>query len=75
MHRREMLLTTGAAFVGISAFPFGWAYAADNKKQKILYFTKSAGFEHSVVKRKGDELSHSEKILAELGEKNGFEVV
>jgi type 1 glutamine amidotransferase len=75
MQRREMLLTTGAALIGLSAFPFSWAQAAENKKQKILYFTKSAGFEHSVVKRKGDELSHSEKILTELGEKNGFEVV
>jgi uncharacterized protein len=75
MHRREMLLGTGAALIGLSAFPFGWANAAENKKQKILYFTKSAGFEHSVVKRKGGELSHSEKILTELGEKNGFDVV
>jgi uncharacterized protein len=76
MQRREMLLTTGAALLGISAFPFGWAAAADDKKKpKILYFTKSAGFVHSVVNRKGKPLAFSEKILTQLGEKNGFEVV
>jgi uncharacterized protein len=75
MHRREMILTTGAALVGLSAFPLGWVSAADEKKRKLLYFTRSQGFEHSVVKRKGEELSHSEKILTELGQKNGFDVV
>ena len=43
MKRREMLLTTGAAMLGLSAFPLGWAAADDKKKPKILYFTKSAG--------------------------------
>jgi len=74
MKRREMLAASGAAFIGLSAFPFGWAAAADKKKQKVLYFTRSAGFEHGAVKRKGDELSFSEKILIELGKKAGFDV-
>jgi uncharacterized protein len=75
MKRREMLLTTGAALLGLSAFPSGWAAADDKKKPKILYFTKSAGFVHSVVDRKDKPLAFSEKVLTELGEKNGFEVV
>jgi uncharacterized protein len=76
MKRREMLLTTGAAFLGLSAFPLRWVSADDKKKPKILYFTKSAGFVHSVVDRKGKpDLAFSEKVLTELGEKNGFEVV
>jgi len=29
MKRREMLLSTGAAIVGLSAFPLGWAAAED----------------------------------------------
>jgi len=75
MKRREMLRSTGAALVGLSAFPFGWTAAAEKKKkQKVLYFTRSAGFEHSPVHREGDELSHSEKILIELGKRAGFEV-
>lgn len=75
MKRREMLLTTGAAVLGLSAFPLGWAAAADKKKQKLLYFTRSAGFDHPMVIRKGKELSASEKILTELGQKASFEVV
>jgi type 1 glutamine amidotransferase len=69
-----MLLTTGAAMLGLSAFPLGWASADDKKKPKILYFTKSAGYMHSVVDRKGEPLAFSEKVLTALGEKNGFEV-
>lgn len=75
MKRREMLLTAGAAVVGLSAFPFGWAAAADKKKQKVLYFTRSAGFVHPVVDRGGKELAYSEKELIALGEKNGLEIV
>ena len=75
MRRREFLLSTGLAALSVSAFPTGWVSAAGNKKQRVLYFTRSAGFEHSVVRRKGDELAHSEKILTELGQRSGFEVV
>jgi uncharacterized protein len=73
MKRREMLLTTGAAIVGLSAFPFG-LLAAD-KKQKVLYFSRSAGYEHPPVTRKGDELSPSEKALMKWGKEAGIEVV
>lgn len=74
MKRREMLKAGSAAVLGLSAFPFGWAAAAEEKKQKVLYFTRSAGYEHSVVRRQGDRLSHSEKVLTEMGEFAGFEV-
>ena len=75
MKRREMLVTTSAAVLGLSSFPFGWAVAAEGKRQRLLYFTRSTGYEHSVVRRQGEELSHSEKILTELGRKQGFDVV
>ena len=74
MRRREFMLTTGAAALGLSMFPFGWTAAAEGKKQKVLYFTRSAGYEHSAVRRTDGQLSHSEKILIELGERAGFEV-
>jgi len=74
MKRREMLKTSAAA-IGLSAFPFGWAAAADQKKQKVLYFTRSAGFEHGAVRRKDGELSFSEKTLTEMGKRAGFDVV
>ncbi len=41
---------------------------------KVLYLTKSSGFEHSVVKRDNNQLSYSEKILTELGSKYGWQV-
>jgi hypothetical protein len=57
---------------GAEVMPGGWA---TTKGKRVLYFTKSAGFEHSVVKRPTkDQLSHSERILSELGEKYGFAV-
>ena len=75
MKRRDMLLRTGAAALGLSTFPFGWVAAADSKKQKVLYFTRSAGYEHSVVRRQGKQLSHSEKIMVEMGKEHDVEVV
>ncbi len=74
MKRREMLKITGAA-LGLSLFPAGWTALAQQKKHKVLYFTQSAGFEHSAVKRNGDQLSFSEKTLIDIGKRNGIEVV
>lgn len=45
-----------------------------SKRQKVLYFSRSAGFEHSVVKRNGSELSYSDNVLTELGRRAGFDV-
>src|SRR3954466_12184819 len=41
--------------------------------KKILFFSKSSGFEHSVISWKNGQPSHAEKILTELGAKNGWE--
>lgn len=54
--------------------PLARAVAPDAGNRKVLYFTRSAGFEHSVVKRRGAELSHSEKIMIEMGRRRGFAV-
>lgn len=48
--------------------------AGEEKITNILYFTKSTRFEHSVVKKNGDQPSFSEKILEEIGAKNGFKI-
>jgi hypothetical protein len=69
-----MLKAASLAAMGLSAFPLRWAAAAEGKRQKVLYFTRSAGFEHSVVRREGGRLSHSERVLTEMGERAGFEV-
>jgi type 1 glutamine amidotransferase len=46
---------------------------ASKGPKKILFFSKSSGFEHSSIKHKPGELSHAEKVLKEIGEKNNFE--
>jgi len=74
MKRREMLKATSVAALGLSAFPQRWVAAAAGEKPKVLYFTRSAGFEHSVVHREGGRLSHSERVLTEMGGRAGFEV-
>jgi uncharacterized protein len=49
--------------------------AMPNTKPKILFFSKSSGYEHDVVKRIGEGLSLSEAILTEVGRINGFDVI
>jgi type 1 glutamine amidotransferase len=41
---------------------------------KILYFTKSARFEHTVIAQKNGAPSFSETILNDLGKKNNFTI-
>jgi len=74
MRRRDMLAATGAATLGLTAFPFGWTAAAEGKRPRILYFTRSAGFQHGVVALKNGDLSFSDKVFIELGKKHGFDV-
>jgi type 1 glutamine amidotransferase len=59
-----------------SAGTLAWRAPAicGDKRQKVLYFTRSAGFEHSVVKRSGAGPSYSDNVLTELGRRTGFDV-
>ena len=45
---------------------------ADGAK-KILFFSKSSGYEHSVISWKNGQPSYAEKILLDLGKQNGWE--
>ena len=72
MNRREMLLTTGA-MLALGRRPRAWA--APGKKRKLLYFTKCSGFIHGVVKRQGEALAFSERLMIKLGKQHGIEVV
>jgi type 1 glutamine amidotransferase len=68
-------VTAMAAAFATGSLPLGWTRAADGKTKKVLFFTKSSGFQHDVIKRsKPDELSFAEKILVDLGKEHGFEV-
>lgn len=65
-----------AAFVGVSGIASD-AFAQEKKPVKVLFLTKSSGFQHSVVTRKADDptkLAHAEQALVDLGKKNGFDV-
>ena len=49
--------------------------ASQKSTKKVLFFTKSSGFPHSVVTREGDRLGLAERTLIEAGKEHGFEVV
>lgn len=74
MNRRQVLLAAGAAVLGAGSVgrAFGGSRAA---VKKVLFFTKSSGFQHSVITRKDGKLSLAERILTEVGKEHGFDVV
>ena len=87
VNRRELLKTSGLAAAGMILAPLlsGRSFAADasraaaagGPRKKVLFFTKSAGFQHSVITRPADDpnkLAYAEQILTDLGAKNGFDV-
>jgi type 1 glutamine amidotransferase len=69
--RRRVLELLGASSLSLAASPYG--RAADAKR--ILFFTKSSGFEHGPVKGSGATPSLSELTLSAVGKKHGFEIV
>jgi uncharacterized protein len=74
MNRREMILRTGAAALGLSLtnWPFE-AVAQTAGTRKVLFFSKSSNFEHAVIKRKDGQPSFVEKVLAQTGPRHGIE--
>ncbi len=71
--RRQMLQVTGAAIVGASAAHLVKA-GAQGPTKKLLFFTKSSGFEHSVVRREGTAPAFAERIMIDLGKSHGYDV-
>jgi type 1 glutamine amidotransferase len=68
--RRDFLRTT--ALAGTAALVSRPAFAA--QKKSVLFFTKSSGFEHAVIKVKNGEPSIAEKALREIAAKNNFDL-
>ena len=63
-------------FAFAAAFSIVPLHAADDPAppvRHVLFFSKSAGFEHSVIKRPSDQPSYVENILAKLGPANHLE--
>ena len=50
------------------------AGAARPAQKQILFFTKSSGYEHSVIKTIGDRPSHAETVLTALAEPRGWAI-
>src|SRR5688572_28316060 len=74
INRRDLLSLAALTAAGL-AFGPTFARAAEGDRKKILFFTKSSGFPHSVVTRKkGEELAHAERVLTEFGGKAGYDV-
>ncbi len=71
MNRRHFLRTTAAVTLG--SWTFTRPAVAAAPRRKILFFSKSSGFEHSVISYKKEKPSWAEKTLLELGEKNNWE--
>ncbi len=82
LNRRSFLKNTavaaGAGFVLPSLLSSVLrAEETGGPKKNVLFFTKSSGFQHSVITRDGanpQKLAYAEQILTDLGAKNGFEV-
>jgi type 1 glutamine amidotransferase len=76
MNRRDMLIRSGATALtlGLSRFPQGWTAPLDGSTKKVLMFTRSQGFEHDVIKRKGKPDSLAERIVKDLAKKHNFDV-
>src|SRR4051794_19636665 len=49
------------------------ALAAEAPKRKILFFTKSSAFEHSVISWRKGRPAWAEKVLTELGAKHNWD--
>jgi len=75
LNRRQMLFATGAALLGAPAMRRVLAQDTKGSPKKVLFFTKSSGFQHSVIERKDGKLSLAERVLTEIGKEHGFEVV
>ena len=72
--RRE-LLKWSAAVAGSAVLARAGFGADAPPAKKVLFFTKSSGFQHSVIDRHGkDEPAYAEAILTDLGKRHGFDV-
>src|SRR5579862_4807109 len=73
IHRRDMLVRTSLAALSFGCFPAVLRAAALPKKRRVLFFSKSSGFEHSVIQRHNGELSFAEKLLQQWGPEQNIE--
>ena len=61
------------AAVSLGLLPSALPAAPSGKKRKVLFFSKSSGFEHSPIHRPDGELSFAEKLLQQWGPEENVE--
>ena len=72
--RRQMLRNSAVAALGLSLTScMQLRDSAAGRPKRVLFFTKSSGYEHSAIKRNGGKPSFAEQVLAELGPKHNLE--
>ncbi|MBI1178590.1 ThuA domain-containing protein [bacterium] len=62
------------SIAGACALLFTLSQPAFGAPKKILFFTKSSGFEHSAITWKHGKPSFAGKVLKKLGDENGWEI-
>lgn len=77
--RRSLLMRSALGLGGMLTLPFFssklWADAPSSAPKKVLFFTKSQTFQHSVITRpEVGKLAFAEHLLTDWGAKNGFDV-
>jgi len=74
--RRQVLQQSASLLGSLCLTPALLQTAKGNEleRKRLLFFTKSSGFQHSVVTRDGTELAYAERIVTELGKKNNIDV-
>jgi type 1 glutamine amidotransferase len=73
--RRTLLRTAAAVAAGAFVSPLLSLAQTPGGGKKVLFFTRSQGFPHSVVTRKNpDELAFAEALFKEIATKAGYDV-
>lgn len=62
-----------AILLSLLSLTLGAAQADALRAKKVLFFTKSSGYEHSVIKEAAGQPSFAARVLTELGPKYGIE--
>jgi type 1 glutamine amidotransferase len=70
----KMISQISCAFAMLAVLFTGCQHAPVSEgPKKILFFSKSSGFEHPMIKEENGQPSAAQKILSELGRKNNLE--
>jgi len=68
-----MIARASLGVVSLGLLPSALYGAAGGKQRKVLFFSKSSGFEHSAIHRPDGELSFAEKLLQQWGPEENIE--